>query len=587
MPKPDHRSTILLVLAMALTALVPNGTAAQSRQRRPIPERQRQIPDSQRQIPESQQLAARAAGFLDMNRFNADLRFLSSDLTEGRAPASRGEAITVEYLEARLRMAGAEGAFDGSFRQAVPLVMQRASADMELRITGRGAESRYEYGPEFVVDSGVYAPRVDVDGEIVFVGYGSIAPEFDWDDYKGMDVRGKILMMLVNDPPATEAEPGLFEGKAMTYYGRWTYKYEIAEELGAEGVLLVHVTDMAGYGWNVVESSWSGDQFSVEGTTSTQPLKMRGWVTRDVASEIVGRAGHDLGSLLEAAGSRDFQPIALGIRAATTIRSTTSRMTAYNVVGVISGSDEERSGEFVVYSAHLDHLGMREGEGDTIYNGAYDNASGTAAVLNLANAVGRLPREMRPPRTFCFAFVTAEESGLLGSAWFAQNPPVPSTQIVAVINLDGVNLWGETDDLVLIGGPRSGLWDVVEEVARPMNMLVEPEPRPEVGSFFRSDHFSFAKVGIPATSLGAGEDYRGKPEGWGKEFHDRWTAETYHQPSDEYSEEYVYDGALQVMRVALLAGMRIASSSEWIEWREGDQFGRIRAEARRRGGGIE
>jgi Zn-dependent M28 family amino/carboxypeptidase len=536
------------------------------------------------QISGGRSLKAQAAELLDTTRFDADLRFISSDLTEGRAPASLGEEITAEYLEARLRMAGAEGPFDGSFRQAVPLVMQRASAQMELHISGRGTESLYEYGPEFVVDSGAVAPRVDVDGEIVFVGYGSVAPEFEWDDYKGMDVSGKILMMLVNDPPATEEEPDLFEGKAMTYYGRWTYKYEIAEELGAQGVLLVHVTDMAGYGWNVVESSWSGDQFSLEGTSGARPLKMRGWVTREVAGEIVQRAGHDVDTLIESAARRDFQPIDLGVRAAATIRNTTSRMTAHNVVGVIRGSDDGRSDELVVYSAHLDHLGKREGEGDTIYNGAYDNSSGAAAVLNLADVLGRIPREMRPPRSFCFALVTAEESGLLGSAWFAQNPPVPSTQIVAAINLDGINLWGETDDLVLVGGPRSGIWDVVEAVARPMGMVVEPEPRPEVGSFFRSDHFSFAKVGIPATSLGAGEDYRGKPEGWGKEFHDRWTAETYHQPSDEYSEEYVYDGVLQVMQVALHAGLQIASSTEWIEWQEGDQFGRIRAEARRQGG---
>lgn len=561
----------MLLLSALPAALPPVAVQAQAgRQRSRLSGRQR--------------TAVRAVERLDMRRFEADLRYLSSDVTEGRAPASRGEAVTLEYLEARLRMAGVAGAFEnGGYRQAVPLVRQRASSEMELRISGKGGDRTYDYGPEFVVDSGRFEPEVKVDGGIVFVGYGAVAPEYDWDDFKGADVRGKIVMMLVNDPPATAEEPDLFEGKAMTYYGRWTYKYEIAEEKGAQGVLLVHIADMAGYGWNVVASSWSGDQFSLEGTLGSNPLSMRGWVTREVAAEIVGLAGEDLDALIERAARRDFRPVDLGLRASATIRNMTSRMTAYNLVGVVRGSDRARAGEYVMYSAHFDHLGMREGEGDTIYNGTFDNASGTAALLNLADVIARIPEQNRPGRSFYFAFVTAEESGLLGSAWLAQHPPVPSTQIVAAINLDGVNLWGETEDLVLVGGDRTGIWDVVEEIAGRVRMAVEPEPRPEVGTFFRSDHFSFAKVGIPATSLEAGETYRNRPAGWGKAFFDRWTAETYHQPSDEFSEEYVFDGARQVLEVALLAGLRIAASEEWIEWREGDPFGRVRERARRGG----
>jgi Zn-dependent M28 family amino/carboxypeptidase len=523
------------------------------------------------------------AQHLDMRAFEADLRFISSDLTGGRAPASVGEAITVEYLEARLRMAGAEGAFDGSFRQPVPLVRQRADDAMELRIHGTDTDLRYRFGDEFVVDSGLFTPRVDVDAGIVFVGYGTVAPEYRWDDYKGLDVSGKVLMMLVNDPPATDAEPDLFEAEAMTYYGRWTYKYEIAEQMGAAGVLLVHVTDMAGYGWNVVESSWSGDQFSFERDDDSQPLRMRGWVQRPVAEEIVSMAGEDLDDLIVRARSRDFRPVPLDLQAQTTIRNETERMTGYNVVGMIPGCDRHSGDAFIMYSAHLDHLGTGEGEGDVIYNGAYDNASGCSAVLALADVIGSVPQMDRPCRSFLFAFVTAEESGLLGSAWLARNPPVQDTKIVAAINLDGINLWGETDDLVMLGGDRTGIWDVVKEVGAPMGMTLKPDPNPAVGSFFRSDHFSFAKVGIPATSLEAGDDYRGRPEGWGKERSDRWTAETYHQPGDEFSEDYVYDGALQVIGAALRAGMAIAASEEWIQWREGDPFGRIRAE--KMGGG--
>jgi Zn-dependent M28 family amino/carboxypeptidase len=259
-------------------------------------------------------------------------------------------------------------------------------------------------------------------------------------------------------------------------------------------------------------------------------------------------------------------------------------MTGYNVVGVLKGGDPDHAGEYICYSAHLDHLGMGEGEGDVIYNGAVDNASGVAAVLNVAGALSRLPAERRP-RSFMFALVTAEESGLLGSGLLAQEPPVPDTDIVAVLNLDSMNMLGETEDIVLVGGERSDLWEVVSDAAAMIDMEVKGDPRPEVGGFFRSDHFSFAKVGIPATSLGAGNTYRGRPEGWGDERIRNWTATTYHQPSDEYDETWIYDGALQEMMVSLLAGLRIAASEEWIEWKPGDPFGRIREE-RRRGGGF-
>lgn len=571
----NMNSRITLTTLTLLIVCVPWMADAQQSQVRPredVRQSQRMNPDRVRQL-------------FDVNTIDADIRFLSHDLLEGRAPSGRGEAIAVEYIEARLRMAGARGPFDGgSYRQAVSLIKQRASSNMELAVSGNGQSKSYTFGPQFVVDSGVSEPQVNVDGEIVFVGYGSVAPEYEWDDYKGMDVKGKIVMMLVNDPPATSEEPELFAGRAMTYYGRWTYKYEIAEELGAQGVLLVHVTDMAGYGWNVVQTSWSGDQFSLSSEQSDNPLKIRGWVTRDVAVEIVSMAGRDLDQLMAAAARRDFQPVPLGVSASTVIRNTTERMTGYNVVGVIEGSDPERAGEYICYSAHLDHLGMGEGEGDIIYNGAVDNATGVAAVINLAEAIGSMPERARPARSFMFALVTAEESGLLGSKLLALNPPMASTQIVAVLNLDSMNMWGETEDLVLVGGERSDLWEIMEGVASTMDMVVKPDPRPEVGSFFRSDHFSFAKVGVPASSMGAGDTYRNRPPEWGAEFAREWTASTYHQPTDEYSESWVYDGMIQEMTAALLAGLQIARSEKWVEWKPGDPFGRIRAEKRRGGG---
>ena len=567
----DRKTLVILAL---LIVCVPRTADAQQRQMRS----REAVGQSGRLNPE------RVRQLFDVNTLDADIRFLSHDLLEGRAPSGRGEAIAVEYIEARLRMAGARGPFDGgSYRQAVPLIKQRASSSMELAVSGNGQSSRYAFGTEFVVDSGVYEPQVNVDGEIVFVGYGSVAPEYEWNDYKGIDVKGKIVMMLVNDPPETSEEPELFAGRAMTYYGRWTYKYEIAEEMGAQGVLLVHVTDMAGYGWNVVQTSWSGDQFSLSSEQTDNPLKLRGWVTREVAGEIVGMAGHDLDHLMAAATRRDFQPVPLGVNASTVIHNTTRRMTGYNVVGVIDGSDPARAGEYICYSAHLDHLGMGEGEGDIIYNGAVDNASGVAALLNLATAIGSMPERVRPARSFMFAMFTAEESGLLGSKLLALDPPVPSTQIVAVLNLDSMNMWGETEDLVLVGGERSDLWEIMEGVVSSMDMVLKPDPRPEVGSFFRSDHFSFAKVGVPASSMGAGNIYRNRPPEWGDEFARKWTAETYHQPSDEYSESWVYDGVIQEMTAALLAGLQIASSEKWVEWKPGDPFGRVRAQ--KRGGG--
>lgn len=526
-----------------------------------------------------------AEALLDTLTFQSDLKFLSSDLLEGRAPAGRGEAIAVSYIESRLHMAGAVGPFEGgSYRQAVPLVRQTADRDMPLHITGNGVSREYAYGSEFVADSGVQQPRVDVDGELLFVGYGVEAPEYRWDDYKGVDTRGKIVVMLVNDPPATDSEPDLFGGRAMTYYGRWTYKYEEAQRRGAQGVLLVHDTDMAGYGWNVVESSWSGDQFSLAGESTEGALKLRGWFQKDIGRAIFKAAGQDLDTLMERAKRRDFQPVSLGLRAATTIRNETEHMTGWNVVGVLSGSDPERSGSCMAYSAHLDHLGKRAGDGDTIYNGAYDNSSGVAAVLNMADAIGSIPQDRRPPRSFMFALVTAEESGLLGSAWLAGHLPVKSSQVDAIINLDEVNLWGATDDLVLGAGDRTTLGEVVQRAASQLGMEVKDYPNPEVGSYFRSDHFSFSKVGIPAHSLQSGETYRGKPEGWGKAFFEEWTRTTYHQPSDEYSEDYIYDGALQVMTVALMAGWDAASMSEEIQWRPGDPFGRIRDQMRRQEG---
>lgn len=518
--------------------------------------------------------APRAVAPITTAEIDGYLRFLSSDLLEGRGPASRGGAITVAYLESQLRAFGLEPAGEnGGYLQRVPIDVVRAVPSTIRVIASGRASDTLSQPDEVVVWAGSATARSQARGELVFVGYGVTAPEQRWDDFKDVDVRGKILLVLVNDPPAPDVEPELFGGRAMTYYGRWTYKFEEAERRGAAGMLIVHTTEQAGYPWHTVVGSWNKEQLMLpRPTTGPAPLGVRGWITARAANSLLQRAGLDLRQLIERAASREFRPVATGITLDMSFDNEVQRLESQNVVGMVRGSDPALRDEYVVLTSHWDHLGIGPAvNGDSIYNGASDNASGVADLL----AVARAAAQGEPPkRSLLFTFVTAEESGLLGSAWFAQNPTVPIERIIANLNVDGGNLLGPTMDMTALGEDKSSLGPMFREFVRPMGLTVAPDSRPEAGLFYRSDHFSFAKAGVPALFVGAGLTVRDKPEGWGQQQSDAFTATHYHQPSDEYRPDFDLRGAVQLSEIVLGFARAVANAPEAPTWNADAEFQR-------------
>ena len=478
------------------------------------------------------------AGTLSAQEINereirAHLEFLSSDLLEGRAPATRCGALTEAYLASQLRYLGLEPGNNGSYLQRVPIdVVTAAASSIRASASGR-ATAQLRYPDDVVVWAGSSTEASVAKAPVVFVGYGVNAPEFRWDDFKGVDVRGKILLVLVNDPPAPSAEPQLFGGPAMTYYGRWTYKFEEAERRGAAGMLIVHNTERAGYGWATVVGSWAKDQRMLPRNPQLPaPLGVRGWITEASAGALLRQAGLDLERLRRDAESRNFRPVETGISLDIGFTNTVEHLESFNVVGRIPGVDSAAHKEHILLTAHWDHLGIGPAvNGDSIYNGALDNASGTANLLALSRALAHGPRMQR---SVLVAFVTAEESGLLGSEYLSMNPLVPTDAIVANLNIDGGNVLGETRDLNVLGDTKSSLGATIADLVRPRGMRLSPDDHPERGYFYRSDHFAFAKVGVPAVSIGEGSDFVGRPAGWGAEQNEDYTVNRYHQPSDEY-----------------------------------------------------
>jgi Zn-dependent M28 family amino/carboxypeptidase len=503
------------------------------------------------------------------------LRFLSSDLLEGRAPATRGGRLTAEYIASQLRESGVEPGVNGSYFQEVPIdVVGAVPGSIRVQASGK-AQGTLQYPEEVVVWAGSAAEQSAANAEVVFVGYGSAAPEYRWDDFKDVDVRGKILLVLVNDPPAPPSEPELFGGKAMTYYGRWTYKFEEAERRGAAGALIVHTTERAGYPWHTVVGSWAKEQRMLPRAPQLPaPLGFRGWITNDAAAELLRQAGLDLDRLREQAESRGFRPVPTGITLDVSFRNTVEHLKSENVVGVLRGRDPQLRDEYVAYSAHWDHLGIGPAvDGDSIYNGALDNASGTAAVLAIARAAAQSPR---PKRSFLYVFVTAEESGLLGSEYFAQHSPVPVERIVANLNLDLLHPLGRVKDLRVLGENKSSLGPMLLARIRPLGMRISPDEHPERGYFYRSDHFSFAKAGVPAISIGEGVEPEGRPVGWGAAQKEEYTAKRYHQPSDEYRPDWDLRGMAQLSDVVLDFGSWLANSAVRPTWNPDAEFGRAR-----------
>lgn len=506
---------------------------------------------------------------------DGDLRFLSSDLLEGRAPATRGGQLAAEYIASQLRGAGVEPGANGSYLQKVPIDVVKADpATIRVAASGK-ATGTLRFTDDVVVWAGSAQESSAAKGELVFVGYGAAAPEYRWDDFKGEDLKGKVLLVLVNDPPAPPTEPKLFGGKAMTYYGRWTYKYEEAERRGAAGMLIVHTTERAGYPWQVVVGSNSVEhRLLPRGPSGPAPIGVRGWITDSAATALLAQAGLDLAALRKQAESRDFRPVSTGITMDMSFRNGVAHMQSENVVGVVRGRDSKLKDEYVAYSAHWDHLGIGpKVNGDSIYNGASDNASGVADLLAVARAAAQGPKTRRSQ---LFVFVTAEESGLLGSAYFAEHPTVPAASIVANLNMDGGNLLGRTRDLDVLGDNKSSLGPMLAHMVGQQGMRLSPEEHPEQGHFYRSDHFSFAKAGIPAVSIGAGSDFVGRPAGWGKAQGEEYTAKRYHQPSDEYRPDFDLSGAVQLSEIVLRFGTLLANSPVTPTWNADAEFRSVR-----------
>jgi len=516
---------------------------------------------------------ARAAAPITAAEVDAHLRFLSSDLLEGRAPATRGGQLAAEYIATELRQYGIAPGVNGSYFQDVPIDVVGAQRQTIQVSTGGKAPATLRYPDDVVMWAGSAADSSAMRGEIVFVGYGVDAPEYKWNDFKGTDLKGKILLILVNDPPAPASEPTLFGGKAMTWYGRWVYKFEEAERQGAAGALIIHTTERAGYPWHTVVGSWAKEQRMLPRDPSRPaPLGIQGWIKDTVAASLLSRAGLDLAALTAQAASRDFKPVPTGITIDASFRNTVAHLQSQNVVGVLPGRDAKAKNEYVVFSAHWDHLGIGPAvNGDSIYNGASDNASGVADLLAVARAAAEGPRAKR---SMLFAFVTAEESGLLGSEWFGQHPTVPRQQIVADINLDGGNVLGRTRDLTVLGDTKSSLGPTLAAMIKPLGMRITPDDHPERGAFYRSDHFSFAKVGVPSVSIGAGNDFVDHPTGWGAEQDEDYTEHRYHQPSDQYDPKFDLSGATQLSQIVLRLGLKLANDSAWPQWAKGAEFKR-------------
>ena len=502
---------------------------------------------------------------------------LSDDRYEGRGPGSRGDEAARRYLIAELEKLGLEpGAADGSWEQRFDLVGVTTEQPQEW-VFGKGEETlTLKQWDEFIVSSGVQEEQATVeDAELVFVGYGIQAPEYDWDDFKGADLRGKVLVVMNNDPAW---DPDLFAGETRLWYGRWDYKYLSAARQGAAGAIIIHTNASAGYPFQVVQTSWTGEQFELPAGSEPRS-QVNAWVTEDAARALIAMAGLDLDELRNAADNRDFEPVPLGITTSIGMDVSLTRVSTANVLGLIPGSDPRLGEEAVIYTAHHDHLGIGtpNAEGDDIYNGAMDNASGVAQVLAIAKAIRALPEA--PRRSILVALVGAEEQGLLGSKYYAENPTFPAGKIAANINYDGGNIWGHTHDVTFIGLGKSSIDDIVEGIAAEQERVVKPDQFPDRGYFYRSDQFSFAKIGVPALYLDTGMEFVDRPAEWGKQQVNHYTDVNYHQPSDEYDDSWNFDGMIEDALLGYWTGLAIANADEMPRWNPGDEFEAARLEA--------
>jgi Zn-dependent M28 family amino/carboxypeptidase len=531
------------------------------------------------------------AGTVDGTAAVSFTKILSSDKFEGRGPATNGEEKTVNYIVEEFKKVGLEqGNINGTFIQAVPLIGITANSDMTLTFRKEGKQRSLKLKDDFVAWTKHVTDSVELkNSDVVFVGYGIKAPEYDWDDYKAVDVRDKTLIMLVGDPPipdpedSTKLDPNIFGGRAMTYYGRWTYKYEVAAELGAAGVIIVHETGPAGYPFSVVQGN-IGEQFDlVAPDKNLGRVKVEAWIPLEQAHALFKMSGRDYDTLKKNAASRKFKPVEFGVTASIRINNKFRAINSHNVLGKLEGSDPTLKNEYVIYTAHWDHFGIGEEiDGDNIYHGAIDNATGIGGMIEIARAFQNHPKP--PKRSILFLAVTAEEQGLLGSKYYADNPIYPLAKTLAIINIDSLNVAGKTSDVVIVGLGNSDLDDFATQVAADQGRVIKPDPMPEKGSFYRSDHFPFAKQGVPALSSSDGIDYVGKPEGYGLKIREEYISKHYHKPSDIVRPDWDMSGAVQQLQYYWMVGYRVAQVEKYPEWKPGTEFKKKRQASLQAGG---
>jgi len=507
------------------------------------------------------------------------VKVLASDEYEGRFPGTKGEQLTISYIADQFKKAGLKpGNIDGTYFQNVPLVGITPDPGTSLTFTKGRATQTLKFKDDVVAWSKRVQNTVGLDkSDVVFVGYGVQAPEFNWDDYKGVDLAGKTVIMLVGDPPVLDPsdpaklDPKTFGGRAMTYYGRWTYKYEMGTEKKAAAVLIIHETEPAGYPFSVVQSKVTEQFDMVAPDKNMSRAGVEGWITWDQAKKLFAMAGQDLDALKKLAATRAFKPMSLGATATMTIKNTIRTVDSHNVAGKLEGGDSKLKDEYVIFTAHWDHYGIGpEINGDKIYNGALDNATGVGGLIELARAYATLPKP--PKRSLLFLSVTAEEQGLVGSEYYARNPIYPLAKTLAVINMDALNIYGKTRDLVVVGLGNSDLDDYARDAAAEQGRVLTPDPSPEKGGYFRSDHFPFARQGVPAINAGGGDDFVGRPKGWGQQVANEYTTKHYHKPSDEIRPDWDLSGALQDLQIYFAMGFRIAQADTYPAWKAGSPF---------------
>ena len=508
----------------------------------------------------------------------AHIKILASDEFEGRAPGTKGEELSVKYITEQFKQIGLKpGNPDGTYTQEVPLAGIRSDPKMSFIVGDKTIDLKYP--DDFVASSARLEPEIKIDNSnVVFVGYGIVAPEYGWDDYKDVDVSGKTILMLINDPAIPDPKDSsklndkMFKGKAMTYYGRWTYKYEIAAKKGAAAAVIIHETEPAAYPYSVVKTSWAKENYEIDAPDKNAgAVKARSWITLDAAKKLLADCGQDFDALKKSAITKEFRPVALDAKANIDIKQQLRSFKSHNVIGKLDGSDPKLQGEYVIYTAHWDHLGRQpELRGDQIFNGAIDNASGVGSLIQLGAAFTKL--NPPPKRSVLFMATTAEEAGLLGAKFYAEHPLYPLEKTLADINIDTVNPWGKTRDIEDLSDNNSTLDDLLAAAAKRNGRVMTPNSQPEKGSFYRADHFEFSKLGLPALYTGGGKNLLGKPADFGRQKKDDYTAHHYHQVSDEVNPEWDLAGAVQDIQLLFEVGYEVANANNFPEWKSGSEF---------------